>query len=511
MESDGTPWRPLVHLLDICKAIAFTLEAPRERVHNQILNVGNLGANYQIREVAAIVGRVFPDCQVTVGSRGGDTRSYRVAFDKINEVLTGFRCDWDAELGARQLLEVFSSIGLTEEDFSLAQLHAPQAARVPPEHAPDRRVIPVGADRHAVGGQVGLMAGAADGEPLVDVGVPTYGEPAYLAETIASVVGQTFTAWQLTISENGPGSDHVRAIVEPFLTDPRVRLVATGHNIGARATRPARLRPAARPTSRSCTTTTAGRRGSSSAASRSSRRTPRAASCSPTATSSTATARCSTASPPSCRRGCSRAPRSSARFTAVTSSASRPCSRGARRTFESERPTTTRCCSTTTTCGCASPPATTSAFSTAAMPATACTPRRRPIANACTWGAPPAAARGRRRLHARRLLASGAAPCTLGRVPAVDARRVHVGRAARGGRAARPRPARVSGGSDRPAYCGARYRLPPARRPPTPGLGVEGLGRGQGAEMVCEADRERDHGQRRVRPADGGKTDPPVT
>jgi nucleoside-diphosphate-sugar epimerase len=117
MESDGTPWRPLVHLLDICKAIAFTLEAPRERVHNQILNVGNLGANYQIREVAAIVGRVFPDCQVTVGSRGGDTRSYRVAFDKINEVLTGFRCDWDAELGARQLLDVFSSIALTEEDF----------------------------------------------------------------------------------------------------------------------------------------------------------------------------------------------------------------------------------------------------------------------------------------------------------------------------------------------------------------------------------------------------------
>jgi glycosyltransferase involved in cell wall biosynthesis len=90
----------------------------------------------------------------------------------------------------------------------------------------------MGADRHAVGGQVGVMAAAVDGETLVDVGVPTYGEPAFLAETIASVVGQTFTAWQLTISENGPGSDHVRAIVERFLADPRVRLVATGHNIG---------------------------------------------------------------------------------------------------------------------------------------------------------------------------------------------------------------------------------------------------------------------------------------
>ena len=76
------------------------------------------------------------------------------------------------------------------------------------------------------------MAGAADGEPLVDVGVPTYGEPAYLTETIASVVGPNLHGVAAAISENGPGSDHVRAIVEPFLTDPRVRLVATGHNIG---------------------------------------------------------------------------------------------------------------------------------------------------------------------------------------------------------------------------------------------------------------------------------------
>jgi nucleoside-diphosphate-sugar epimerase len=117
MESDGTPWRPLVHVLDICKAIAEVLEAPREVMHNQILNVGDRDANYQIREVAEIVGRVFPGCEVTVGERGGDLRSYRVSFTKIHELLPGLECDWNVELGARQLLEVFSAVDLTEDEF----------------------------------------------------------------------------------------------------------------------------------------------------------------------------------------------------------------------------------------------------------------------------------------------------------------------------------------------------------------------------------------------------------
>jgi nucleoside-diphosphate-sugar epimerase len=119
MESDGTPWRPLVHLLDICEAIACTLEAPREQVHGQVLNVGDPGgANYRIREIAEIVGGVFPGCEVTVGSRGGDNRSYRVSFAKIQELLPAFRCAWTPELGARQLLEVFSLVGLDADDFA---------------------------------------------------------------------------------------------------------------------------------------------------------------------------------------------------------------------------------------------------------------------------------------------------------------------------------------------------------------------------------------------------------
>jgi nucleoside-diphosphate-sugar epimerase len=116
MESDGTPWRPLVHLLDICAAVSSVLSAPRERVHGQILHVGASGANYQIRDLAAIVGRVFPDCEVTIGDQGADTRSYRVSFAKLHEVLPNYRSRWDPEAGARQLLEVFARVGLTHED-----------------------------------------------------------------------------------------------------------------------------------------------------------------------------------------------------------------------------------------------------------------------------------------------------------------------------------------------------------------------------------------------------------
>lgn len=117
MDSDGTPWRPLVHLLDIAKAVACALEAPRERVHGHVLNVGDAAANYQIREIADVVSRAFPNCEVTVAGRGPDARSYRVSFAKIREVLPAFACDWNAELGARQLCDVFSLVNLDEHTF----------------------------------------------------------------------------------------------------------------------------------------------------------------------------------------------------------------------------------------------------------------------------------------------------------------------------------------------------------------------------------------------------------
>jgi len=117
MTSDGTPWRPLVHVEDIARAIIATLRAPREAVHAQVMNVGDSAANYQIRDVAEIVGRSFPGCSVSFGRLEGDTRSYRVGFDKIRRVLPAFRCEHDSVSGAEQLARLFRRIDVTPEIF----------------------------------------------------------------------------------------------------------------------------------------------------------------------------------------------------------------------------------------------------------------------------------------------------------------------------------------------------------------------------------------------------------
>jgi nucleoside-diphosphate-sugar epimerase len=117
MISDGSPWRPIVHILDICKAIVCALEGPRQAVHNQVFNVGRNDENFRIREIAEIVAGVFPGCELNIGPSGGDHRSYRVAFDKISERLPGFSCDWSAEAGAKQLKAVFERIRMPAETF----------------------------------------------------------------------------------------------------------------------------------------------------------------------------------------------------------------------------------------------------------------------------------------------------------------------------------------------------------------------------------------------------------
>ncbi len=118
MNSDGTPWRPLVHALDIAKSIYCALEAPLEAVHNETFNVGSNEQNYQVRTIAETVGAEFPGCEVSFGPAGGDNRSYQVNFDKISSQLPGFSCDWDAAKGARQLHQVFDAIGLDEATFT---------------------------------------------------------------------------------------------------------------------------------------------------------------------------------------------------------------------------------------------------------------------------------------------------------------------------------------------------------------------------------------------------------
>jgi nucleoside-diphosphate-sugar epimerase len=117
MTSDGTPWRPLVHALDICKAIVCALEAPRDIIHNQIFNVGDTANNYRVKEVAEIVAQTFVGCQLTFGESGSDNRSYRVDFEKINKNLPGFKCDWNAARGAEQLFNLFKQIDMTPETF----------------------------------------------------------------------------------------------------------------------------------------------------------------------------------------------------------------------------------------------------------------------------------------------------------------------------------------------------------------------------------------------------------
>ncbi len=117
MVSDGTPWRPLVHILDISKAVACALEAPVEAVHNQIFNVGRSDANYRVREIAEVVAATFPGCSLSFGKNDADNRSYRVSFDKINSQLPGFACEWDLKRGAEELRDVFERIQMTTEQF----------------------------------------------------------------------------------------------------------------------------------------------------------------------------------------------------------------------------------------------------------------------------------------------------------------------------------------------------------------------------------------------------------
>jgi nucleoside-diphosphate-sugar epimerase len=140
MTSDGTPWRPLVHGLDIAKAIRAVLDAPREDVHGQVLNVGADSNNYTVREIAETVGAEFPGCEVSFGEPSADNRSYRVSFAKIREVLPGFETDWDAAAGAAQLHRVFEQIQLDTETFTgrghtrLAQIeHLLKTGQVDPQ------------------------------------------------------------------------------------------------------------------------------------------------------------------------------------------------------------------------------------------------------------------------------------------------------------------------------------------------------------------------------------------
>jgi nucleoside-diphosphate-sugar epimerase len=117
MISDGSPWRPVVHVEDICEAIYRSLVAPEAAVRGKVFNVGQNSDNHRIREIAQLVAEEFPGCTVSAGPPSGDNRSYRVNFDRIHLELPGFRCRYTARDGARQLREIFERIQMPAETY----------------------------------------------------------------------------------------------------------------------------------------------------------------------------------------------------------------------------------------------------------------------------------------------------------------------------------------------------------------------------------------------------------
>jgi nucleoside-diphosphate-sugar epimerase len=119
IQSDGTPWRPLVHVEDISRAFLAVLHAPRELVHNQAFNVGSSAENYRIRDLAEIVEDVVPGARASFAEGGGpDKRSYQVDCSKIGRVLPDFETRWTVRRGVEQLYDAYAGNGLTFEEFT---------------------------------------------------------------------------------------------------------------------------------------------------------------------------------------------------------------------------------------------------------------------------------------------------------------------------------------------------------------------------------------------------------
>lgn len=119
LKSDGTPWRPLVHIEDISRAFLALLEAPREAVHNEAFNVGRSDENYRVRDVAGIVTEVVPGSRVAFSATAGpDIRNYRVSCEKLERTIPGYQPTWTVRQGVEQLYEAYLAYGLTYDFFT---------------------------------------------------------------------------------------------------------------------------------------------------------------------------------------------------------------------------------------------------------------------------------------------------------------------------------------------------------------------------------------------------------
>jgi nucleoside-diphosphate-sugar epimerase len=118
LKSDGSPWRPIVHIEDISRAFVAALHAPVEKIHNQAFNVGRTDQNFRIRELAEIVRDTVPGCKIAFAEGAGpDKRNYRVNCDRLPRIIPEYRPQWDARRGATELYEAYKRIGVSLEDF----------------------------------------------------------------------------------------------------------------------------------------------------------------------------------------------------------------------------------------------------------------------------------------------------------------------------------------------------------------------------------------------------------
>jgi nucleoside-diphosphate-sugar epimerase len=117
--SDGTPWRPLIHVEDLARAFVAVVETPGELVNGKSFNVGLNRENFQVKDIAKMVGDVVPNCKVVIsGEHGGDSRSYRVDFSKIARELPAFKPQWDLAKGIEDIYKKYKEFGMDDEHFN---------------------------------------------------------------------------------------------------------------------------------------------------------------------------------------------------------------------------------------------------------------------------------------------------------------------------------------------------------------------------------------------------------
>ncbi len=184
LKSDGTPWRPIVHVEDIARAYLSVVEAPLQKVHGEAFNVGRTDQNYQMRELAEIVAETVPDCRIDYADNAGpDARCYRVNCDKLPRTLPTYRPQWDARRTARQIYEAVRESQLTREQFEgptyqrIGHIQSLVASDILGEDLRHRQVRPGSAA--APGERFGARCraascrscGAAGLEPVLDLGL----------------------------------------------------------------------------------------------------------------------------------------------------------------------------------------------------------------------------------------------------------------------------------------------------------------------------------------------------